>query len=63
MIIHHAPPGAAGSRSVGDEDPPPRPAAASPAPASRCGIHRTATNVNDARKALREQACPGIGCL
>lgn len=26
-------------------------------------LHSGAPNVNDARKALQEQACPGIGCL
>ena len=31
--------------------------------AFRCAIHSAAVIVNDARKALREQACPGIGCL
>ena len=39
------------------------PGAGSPALFSQCAIHSAAPNVNDARKALREQACPGIGCL
>ena len=42
---------------------PPSPLPILPAPAFQCGIHSAAPNVNDARKALREQACPGIGCL
>ena len=36
------------------------------APTKNCavvkwGMYRAATNVNDARKALKTQACPGIG--